>query len=203
MRRPLEGDDGGHRRPVGRIGRAGVEELVKGPVGGVAGEVVVVAGVVVAGAAAVVAQRADDGQVVRLLGQVRQVLAEADAGALVAIGLERAAVLGGSVGLHVPGVDVRGAAAEPDQDGRPGDFSLHRHLGRGDVGCRGGQVASEQTEPADPEKGPSIQRIVTRHLASLRQAGTQSAPRLRIIAPLARQRVPASSCGCCTGCRRP
>ena len=80
-------------------------------IGGVAGQVVVVAGVVVAGAAAEVAQRADDGQVMGLLGQVRQVLAQLDAGRRGGDGPKQAAILGGRVGLHVPGVDVRRPAA--------------------------------------------------------------------------------------------
>ena len=59
------------------IRRAGIEQLVKGAVGSVAGEVVVIARMMIAGAAAVVAQRADDGQMMRLPGQVRQMLAQA------------------------------------------------------------------------------------------------------------------------------
>src|SRR5207248_2034214 len=121
--------------PVGRLRGAVVEQLAERRVGGVAGEVVVVARVVIAGAAAVVAQRADDGEVVRLAGEARQVLAQADAGGGRGDGPELPAELDRGVGLHVPGVDVRGPAREPDQNG-----------GAGDAPARGGCGAARPDE---------------------------------------------------------
>jgi hypothetical protein len=128
--------------------------------------------VVVAGPAAVVADRADDRQVVRLPTQVRQVFAELDAGRARRDGAERAAVLGRGVGLHVPGVDVRRPAAEPDQDGRLRYTAANRRLGYPGTG----QVDAEEAEPAGDQERSPIERVMTaareshhRPLASVRQ----------------------------------
>src|SRR5207245_11470969 len=127
------------------------------PVRRVAGEVVVIAGVVVAGAAAVVAERTDDGQVVRLAGQVRQVFAQRDTGRTGGDGAERAAVFLGRVRLHVPQVDVRGPAAEPDQNGRTGRAAPPGRSCLGFVGRHGRQVDPEKPQAAGDQKRPPVE----------------------------------------------
>src|SRR5262249_49178448 len=62
----------------------------------------------------------NDGEMMRLLGQERQVLAESDARRTRGNWLELATILDGRIRFHVPGVDVRGAAAKPQEDARPG-----------------------------------------------------------------------------------
>ena len=99
-------------------GLARVQQLMEATIRGMTREVIVVAGVVIAGPAAMVAKRAHDGQVMRLLRKIRQVLAQLDAGSGSCNGLEGASIFFRGIRLHVPGVDVRCAAAEPDHDGR-------------------------------------------------------------------------------------
>src|SRR5438067_5402019 len=110
------------------------------------------------------AHRTNDGQVVRLLRQVRKVFAELDAGCRCRGGVERPAHLGGRVRFHVPGVDVGRSAVQPDQD---------RRL-RGLAPCRRGlpepmyyQVEPEEAESAGHEEGAPVRRVVNPHRLSL------------------------------------
>jgi len=83
-----------------------IQQLVEGQIGSVAGEVVVIAGVMIAGATAVVAQRVDEGQVMRLPGQLGQVFTQEHTGGRGSDWLEFAAVLDRGIRLEVPHVDV-------------------------------------------------------------------------------------------------
>ena len=162
IRRPLERDDRGHRRPVGQVGRAGIQQPMKRGIGGVPRQVVIVACVVVARAAIEIAQRPHDRQVMGLLGQMRQVFAQLDARRRGGHGAKQAAILERGCRLHVPGVDVRRPAGEPDHDRRFGDFAVRRpgralgDSGRGDAG----QVGSKEAQPTGHEKRAAVDRIV-------------------------------------------
>src|SRR5262249_41997212 len=131
------------------IGRAGIEQAMKGRVRGMPGQVVVIACVMIAGAAAAVADRTNDGQMVGLPGEERQGLAQPDARGTGHDGAEGATVLCGGVRFHIPGVDVRCPAREPDHDGRLRDLSPPR-------ACLAGCCThSEETEsPGDEERTP-------------------------------------------------
>src|SRR5262245_36983011 len=63
------------------------------------------------------AERANDGQAIRLLRQLRQMFAESQAGDAGRDFLKGAAV--GVTGLHIPGIRLAGAAAHPQQDAMP------------------------------------------------------------------------------------
>jgi hypothetical protein len=108
---------------------------------------------VIARAAAMIADRADDGKVMGLAREMRQMLAERDAWGAGGAGPKRTAVFGDGIGLHVPGVDVRRPAAEPDHDRRLRRSAL---CGRGRIGRRMRQIQPEEAEPACDEKCPSI-----------------------------------------------
>ena len=131
-------------------------------VGGVAGQVVVVAGVVVAGAAAVVAERADDRQVVRLLRQVRQVLAELDAGALVATGLKLPRYSAGASGFMS---QVSMCDAPPLSQIMIADFAALRRGRRRGAGRAVRQVEPEEAQPAGDEEGAAVERQIACHAA--------------------------------------
>src|SRR5262245_21358618 len=114
MRRSFVCDNGGHRGPIGRIWRAGVQKPVKRLVRGVPGQVVVIACMMVACAATAIAERSDNRDVVGLLTQVPQMLAKGYTRSAGCDWAKESSVFGRRIRLHVPGVDVRCAAAEPD-----------------------------------------------------------------------------------------
>ncbi len=96
-------------------------------------------------------QRAQHGQPVGQAGGLREQLAEADAGDAGRDGGEGAAVLRRGVGLGVPGVELGGAAPQPQQQDRPGRPG---HAGGG--GAQPSQVAERQAQDragADLEQG--------------------------------------------------
>ncbi len=106
--------------PITRIGLAVVQQLTKGRVRFMAGQVIVIAGMMVARAAAEVAERIHNRQVMAVLGRQRQMFAKAHARGRSGDWLELAAILNRGVGLHVPGVEVRCPAAQPDENRRAG-----------------------------------------------------------------------------------
>ena len=75
MRRTFHGDHGSHRGPVGWIGGPGVEQAMKGVVGGVSREVIVVACMVITGSTSMVTERTNDREMMSLPGEKRQVFA--------------------------------------------------------------------------------------------------------------------------------
>ena len=133
---------------------------MKCSVRGVAGEVVVVTGMVVARASAVVAQRANDGQVMGLLRRQGQVFAKLDARCGGGHRLEDAAVFDWSIRLHVPGIDVRCAAAQPDHDGGLGGPAAGARLTPRGIGRRVRQVEPKKPEAAGNEERAPVKRIV-------------------------------------------
>ena len=66
------------------------------------------------------ANRVDDGQVMRLLCQQRQMLAQPHTWRRGADGSKRSAILCRGVRLHIPGVEVRSTATEKEEDHRLG-----------------------------------------------------------------------------------
>ena len=60
--------------------------------------------------------RADDTKPIHQPSRARQMFANVDTGDIGLDGPEVAAILGRSIGLEIPGIDVAGAAAFPDQD---------------------------------------------------------------------------------------
>ena len=113
-------------------------------VGGVAGVHQVVAAIVVPFLGI---KRADDVQMMHLLGDLGQVLADLHARGRGVDRLERAAVLL-AVGLQVPDVEVAGASAHPEHDAAPVGLAellgvgleRRKELDRGDAQRRGGEV---------------------------------------------------------------
>src|SRR5581483_3776734 len=105
---------------------------------------------------AMIAQRTDNGQVVSLLGQVGQVFTEINSWRAGCDGLERTAILRGSMRLHVPRIDVRRPAAEPNHDGGPSDFSSSADGRCGPFSSRVSQVEPEHAQAAGHEKGATI-----------------------------------------------
>src|SRR5439155_24741025 len=79
VRWTFERDHRCQRRPIGQIWGASIEKLVEGPIRRVSRQIVIVARVMIASSSAVVAQRSDNGQVVRLPGQIGQMFAEHNA----------------------------------------------------------------------------------------------------------------------------
>ena len=115
-------------------------------------------------AEAVVGQRvtdaAKDGELVRALGQLGQVLAEADAGDLGGDLLELAAVRVRGGGLHVERVEVARAAAEANEDRRLG-------LGRADLARLGYlqilcQAHADTGQAADADEVTSVDAVADR-----------------------------------------
>jgi hypothetical protein len=107
----LAGDDGTVRRPLVVRLQVGIEAGLRE----VAGEDVVVGGAVVG---VMVAEGTDERELVHLLGDARQVLANLDAAYIGVDRLELAAELGGRVGLEVPGVHRAETAMEENEDER-------------------------------------------------------------------------------------
>src|SRR4051812_19752592 len=71
--------------------------------------------------------------------------------------LEGAAILFWSIGLHVPCVEVRRAAAEPDENGRFRDLAAgRRRCGRRDVG----EIGAEEAQSAGDEKGAPVDGLM-------------------------------------------
>jgi len=115
----------------------------------VTGQVVVIAGMMVVGADGP-ADAVDHGEVMGLLCQHWQVFAKSHTGSGRTDGLEWAAVFQWCIGLHVPRVDVRGAATEKEQNcGTRG--SAGGAVGAGGAG--GGGAGSGKAVPRNTSSG--------------------------------------------------
>ncbi len=155
MRRGLPSYDRSDERGVARARCPGVEEPREARVGSLARQVVIVAGVMITRAAPKMSERPHDRQMVRLLRQPWQMLAELDVRSRRGDRPERTTVLDRCVGLHVPRVDVGSAATQKDEDrGLRATAGTLRREHR--TACRAGQAGAAESEPTRDEKRPPI-----------------------------------------------
>jgi hypothetical protein len=110
-----------------------------------------------------VRHRPQEADLVHLLGQLRQMLADLNAGDVRSGGLELAANLRRRIGLHVPQIDLAGTAEEEQEDARPGPLRRGRLLGTKRLELAGRE--SEQAQAADAQqfaaaKGPARPFVV-------------------------------------------
>ena len=119
MWRTLGGDNRTHEGPI--IGERSpiVSQRAECRIGFVTGQVVVVASVVII-RIDTASDGVDERQVVRLLAEQRQVFAQLDSWCGGSDRLKRASILKRCLGFHIPGVNMRRASAEKEQDRRLG-----------------------------------------------------------------------------------